>query len=223
MDPQDLCADCCLHDECFIGRCQRIAANPIAIRPLWVIGVPAKQSLYLNGGPTAAGLYLLCRGQIILTRRHPKICRDRIISIVRPPTLLGEEGLFADRYFGSALAQEDSRVIFISKMQFKEAIVLHHELALWLLGELSRACKAWREKVMCSQSSQLDEGFLLETLKDLSDSQGHVELSQTELAHLFGVSRPTMNKHLQKLKHQGLIQLARKSITLLGEPLESCL
>jgi len=56
----------------------------------------------------------------------------------------------------------------------------------------------------------------LRLLGGLSDSQCLVKLSQTELASLLGVTRPTLNEHLQQLKRQGRIGLARKEIALLG-------
>ena len=56
---------------------------------------------------------------------------------------------------------------------------------------------------------------LLRLLSDLSDVQGQVKLSQTELSSMLGVTHPTVNEHLQQLKRQGKIELARKKITLL--------
>lgn len=173
--------------------------------------------LYAAGDPPN-GLWAVIEGEVQL-KGYPTPGLEFLAPILRPGTWFGElstvDGLPRPT---DAIATEPVRVAHVSMAAFARAAdaapKLYHDLAVL-------AC--WHQRIAL--------GFIAQTvahpvhvrlailLAGLAQDRGGVlHIRQEDLAVLVGVSRQTLNRHLNALRRDGILHLAYGEITVRDLP-----
>jgi len=195
----------------------------LLLKEVEVRSVATGARLYRAGDPPN-GLWVVIEGEVRL-KGYPTAGLELLAPILRPGTWFGElstiDGLPRPT---DATAIEPARVAHLSMAAFARAVAaapeLYRDLALL-------AC--WHQRVALSFIGQtvahpprVRLAMLLAGLAH--DRQGVLQIRQEDLAGMVGVSRQTLNRHLNVLRREGLLDLAYAVITVRDLPrlLELC-
>jgi CRP/FNR family cyclic AMP-dependent transcriptional regulator len=179
--------------------------------------VAAGARLYDIGDPPN-GLWAVIEGQVGV-RGYPAVGRVLLAPIMTPGTWFGEmstlDGLPRPT---DAMAFEAARVLHLSMAGFARAAAaapqLYHDLG-----------------VLACQHQRVALGFIARTVAQpvrvrlamliagsAQGGDGVLKLRQEDLAVLVGVSRQTLNRHLNALEREGIVRLAYAEITVRDLP-----
>jgi CRP-like cAMP-binding protein len=182
-----------------------------------VRSVAAGARLYGAGDPPN-GLWAVIEGQVRL-KGYPAVGLELLIPILQPGTWFGEtstlDGLPRPT---DAIAFEPARVLHVSMAAFAHAAdaapKLYHDLG-----------------ILACQHQRVALGFIAQTVANpvrvrlalllagqTDESGGVVRIRQEDLAGLVGVSRQTLNRHLNALEREGIVALAYAEITVRDLP-----
>jgi CRP/FNR family transcriptional regulator, cyclic AMP receptor protein len=123
----------------------------------------------------------------------------------------------------SALAQEDSVVLALSREQFRECTRRYPQLAFNFLKALSVRVR-YNTRQIDSLTTSRVPSRLARKLLELGQEHGVVEptgvrlplpLTQSDLASLIGTTRESINKALGNFRRQGLIRVEAGTITII--------
>jgi CRP-like cAMP-binding protein len=178
-----------------------------------VRSVGAGARLYRAGDPPN-GLWAVLEGEVRL-KGYPAAGLEFLVPILRPGTWFGEtstlDGLPRPT---DAIAFETARVLHVSMAAFARAAAaapkLYHDVG-----------------VLVCQHQRVALGFIAQTvahparvrlaliLAGQSESECEpVRIRQKDLAGMVGVSRQTLNRHLNALKREGIVDLAYAEIAV---------
>lgn len=156
-------------------------------------------------GTKPASLYLVCEGEILLTRINPD-GHETLLSVAGPGDFFGESALLGGTKISfSAMATRRSVVSLLPERRFR--LLLEDPLACrWLLETIARRCDdAWTqmEVIGCAHvRDKVRSGLLwLSGRFGVKTENGiRIDLNQTRLARMVGCARETLSRELQKLK-----------------------
>ena len=146
---------------------------------------------------------------------------EQIIDVMQKGDIKGEESLFdshGDDFFIEAL--EDSTACSINSRDFQNLLKRSPEMSLHMLNEFGkRLVTAQRNAV---RRNSLEAGpRLFATLCDYADEAGSatftLPLKKKDLASLLGITPETLSREFAKLKHEGIIDLRGKVVTILKQ------
>lgn len=167
-------------------------------------------------GDRGDALYLIARGQVRVY--HPSAAgRELSVAIFRPGDLFGELALLADRpRSASAEAMLPTIALTLERSAFQQAIHDHPAIAEALLAELAaRLCASTSyAEHLANPAAHQRVGWLVLDLAQrygVPAAQGtriDLQLTQDDLASMFGVTRETVNRVLMRLRDRGLVALA---------------
>jgi CRP/FNR family transcriptional regulator len=107
------CKDCFVLDRCVLSNISETQLDALDKQGI-VCRYKKKQRIFYQGEP-CLGLFILCSGQVKLTRAN-RFGKEQITGIVDPPGLLEEKDLFTtERHGVSAEAINDVTVTFLKK------------------------------------------------------------------------------------------------------------
>jgi CRP-like cAMP-binding protein len=182
-----------------------------------VQSVAAGTRLYRAGDPPN-GLWAVLEGQVRL-KGYPAAGMELLLPILRPGTWFGEtstlDGLPRPT---DAAAFEPARVLHLPAAAFARAAAvspdLYHDLG-----------------VLACQHQRVALGFIAQTVAhpvrvrlalllagQLQDGRAVLKMRQEDVAMLVGVSRQTLNRHLNALEREGIVSLAYAEITVRDLP-----
>jgi len=174
-------------------------------------------------GQEADGFYGITNGRVKLYRTGPD-GRQQVLHFFGPGDVFGEAAVFTTATFPAfAESMTASRLVFLPKARFIEALVRDPELALNMLATLSRYLRRFAdliEELSLKEVSARLARFLLE----LADAEGarvpggiRVELAGTksELAARLGTVSETLSRTLGRLRDRGVIAVHGRAITIL--------
>lgn len=167
-------------------------------------------------GDRGDSFYLIARGQVRVY--HPSaIGRELSVAIFRDGEFFGELALLDDRpRSASAEARLPTIALTLGRGAFRQTIHDHPAIAEAMLAELTarlRVSTNYAEH-LANPSAQQRIGWLV---LDLARRYGvpaaggtriDLQLTQDDLASMFGVTRETINRVLARLRGRGLIALA---------------
>jgi CRP-like cAMP-binding protein len=133
---------------------------------------------------------------------------------------LGESALLADgRWPFDIVATQPSRLGLLPRAAFDELLATSLGFNRALLGQINARLRQFA--LRCEHERLLDAHVhVAQCLAELYDpwlypgTERCIALSQDELAHLAGVSRPTANRALHALEARGLLSVAYGTITV---------
>ena len=178
-----------------------------------VRSVGAGARLYAAGDPPN-GLWAVLEGHVRL-KGYPAPGLELLIPILRPGTWFGEtstlDGLPRPT---DATAFDPARVLHVTMAAFARAVAaapkLYHDLGI--LACLHQRVALGFIANTVGQPVRVRLALIL--AGQAEDAEAAIRIRQEDLAGLVGVSRQTLNRHLNALEREGLIDLAYARITV---------
>jgi CRP/FNR family transcriptional regulator len=173
------------------------------------------QTLFLEGD-SAQGLYVIVSGRLKVYKTSPR-GRHQILLLLGQGETVGEAAMFAGETFpASAEAVEAAEVFSLPRNTFLEVIRAEPEVAMRLLGALSRRMRSFAsmiEDLSLREVSERLAGHLLR-LESERVSTGTIELdvTKTQLAATFGTVPETLSRAFQQLRKIGAIEMSGRRI-----------
>lgn len=211
QNPHGMCGICPVREECVFAELGEEELQELERRASWV-RYPKRRAIYQEGDP-AFGLYIIYQGKVKLYKRTREGQRQ-IFQIVGTTGLLGEETLagYAE-YASTAEALTDVELLFLSREELP-ALLRYPSVAERLFKRLLSRLHQTEELLLETHYGRAGER-LVRLLLRLAREHGRplengltlidLELTQTELGELAGLTREAVNKHLSALKARGRI------------------
>ncbi len=180
------------------------------------------EALFREGDP-GFGLYVIEQGRVKVALTSPE-GRERILALRGPGDVLGELAVLdGGACSEDAVALEACTAVFLRREAVADFLERHPESALRLLQLLARRLHS-TELQLRDAASQNVRRRLARALLQLGAEQGVrnddntvrcPSLTQSDLAHLIGVTRESVNKWLRRFERAGLIRRSRGRVVLL--------
>lgn len=172
------------------------------------------QVLFAANEP-AKGLYVVLAGSVRAFRENID-GREQTIHVEHAGGMLAEVTVFdGGTYPSTAVAEEDSVVLFLAREDVRRFLLQHPEAALAALAMMARKLRtvaSLAEQLGLMDVSQRLATLLLEEAqrngRDLTDGVSFsLPLSHTQMASRLGTVREVVTRGLQKLVHLGIIEI----------------
>ncbi len=203
----EVCTCCLMRDRCIFGELPEEELK----RRVHALRYDPGQMVFHEGNP-AFGLYVVYEGKVKLFKRASN-GRRQILQIVGPAGLLGEEALRENStYLSSAQALTETKLFFIARSDMSDLLrnaSVMRRLLRYLLQRLHRT-----EELLLATRHGSAEERLARLLLSLAQEYGRpfngqilieLELTQTELAEMLGLTREAINKHLNTFRKAGAL------------------
>ncbi|AZO76661.1 MULTISPECIES: Crp/Fnr family transcriptional regulator [unclassified Bosea (in: a-proteobacteria)] len=168
----------------------------------------AREILFLKGDP-GDGLYAIRRG-LIRIGTMDDVGQQMTMNVLGGGDVFGEITLLdGQSRTADAVAMEDTDMFFLPRREFLSLLNREPPIALQLIALL---CARLRDVIgRLEETTFLPPAIRLarRILVLAADYGTDVRASQEELASLTGVTRETVNRHLQSWKRTGVISLGR--------------
>jgi len=142
-----------------------------------------------------------------------KIADMNAPRLLAPGFLFGQDSL----YPVSIIAKTSCQVAAINRNQFQDTLLKYPKLQINFLNIISNQAQFLTRKINFLSFKTI-KGKIAHLLFKQYTRQGHKELilpqSQSQLAELFGVARPSLSRAFNELNHDGIIQMEGKNIVL---------
>jgi CRP/FNR family transcriptional regulator len=180
------------------------------------------EMLFLSG-EAAKGLFVVIRGKIRAFQQDED-GREQVMHVDAAGAVLGDVPVFDDGpYPASAISEVDADVLFIEKSDVRGLCVKHPSLAVAALKLLAAKVRKHAKLVEALSLHEVGQRlalFLLTEVQSASFSaQGpmsfRLRLSNHEIASRIGSVRDVVSRSLARLKHEGLIAMEDREVTIL--------
>ena len=184
-----------------------------------------KNEILFTAGEIAKGLYVLAQGSI-RAFRESEAGREQVIHTEKAVTTFAEVAVFdGGAYPSTVAAEEDSRVLFISKENMDRLCLKHPSIALAALKLLAarlRRCASLVESLSLKDVEQRLLVFLRQELeaKGIRTDKGWtVRLpDNTRIASRVGSVREVVSRAFNRFQKEGLLTMdSRHNLTVLDE------
>lgn len=180
------------------------------------------EALFREGDP-GLGLYVIEQGRVKVVLTSPE-GKERIRALLGPGDVLGELAVLeGEAHSGDAVALETCTAIFLRREAVTDFLQQHPESALRLLQLLAGRLHS-TDLQLRDLGFQNVRGRLARALLQLGAEQGVRNddntvrcppLTQSDLAHLIGATRESVNKWLRRFERAGLIRRSSGQVVLL--------
>lgn len=217
------CKDCLVLDRCVLSNLTEVQLDEMDKQGI-ICHYKKKQRIFYQGEP-CLGLFILCSGQVKLTRAN-RFGKEQITGIINPPGLLEEKDLFTtERHGVSAEAIDDVTVTFLKKEVLLNLFKKNPETALAMIVKLAQELEGAQDRV---EAMTFKDGRrrLAELLLKLADEYGQVsangillnlKLTRAEIAEMMGTTQETAIRLLSRLKKEKLIKDHTQGILILNQ------
>ncbi|HXX99539.1 MAG TPA: Crp/Fnr family transcriptional regulator [Candidatus Limnocylindrales bacterium] len=180
----------------------------------------ANELIFTEGDP-CLGLFIIQSGAVRIFKMAPS-GREQVLGVERAGNTVAEIPIFdAGSYPASALAAEESDVIFVRKEDFRTLCLQHPEVALKVLkvvGKRLRGLVGIIEELSFTTVRQRLIVYLLRLAGQTPSGKNAVELalpvSHQELAAELGTVRELVSRNLSRLQAEGLIKIQARAIQI---------
>ncbi len=176
----------------------------------------AEYATIFSKGDPGFCLFAVVRGKILVTTSSSE-GKSAVLNQFGPGDVFGEIALLDGRpRTGDATALTDCLLLSLERRDFLPILKRNPEIAIRLLEILSSRLRRTTEQVEELMFMNL-RGRLAKTLLRLTEgaSNRSAELSQSEVSQRVGMSREMINRQLQVWVREGVIELARRRLTVL--------
>ena len=181
----------------------------------------AGEEIFPKGSP-GNSLMLVLRGSVRISSIS-LTGKEVVLNIIHAGEVFGEIGLLdgGDRS-GDAAAMEECELLVVNRREFMPLLEHRADICLLLIKALCSRLRQTSEQVEDLLFRPL-EGRIAKAVLHLSERSGQLavedkqlelHLSQTELGHIVGSSRESVNKMLHAWQKAGLIDLVKGSIII---------
>lgn len=179
--------------------------------------------LLFFSGDAARGLFVVVSGRV-RAFQHNAEGREQVMHIDTAGATLADVPVFDDGpYPASAIAEEDTQVLFIDKCDVRQLCLEHPSFALRalkIMAERVRKHAKLVEELSFREVGQRLASFLLsEAQKKSQNGDGCIEfqlaLSNHEIATRIGTVRDVVSRALARLQRRGLVRVKAREVTIL--------
>jgi CRP/FNR family transcriptional regulator, cyclic AMP receptor protein len=177
-----------------------------------------------RAGDASDTLFLLKKGRVQIVRETADGKR-LVTAVLGPETFFGEMVLVGQRFpqDSSAEALDDAVVCVMSRHDVERLIVAHPKMGLRFLervGARLAETQAMVEDFAFKPVAARLAGVLLRLAgsEPAAGEVSHVDVSHQELADMVATYRETVTVTLHDFKARGLVELGRRSVTILDRP-----
>jgi CRP/FNR family transcriptional regulator len=186
--------------------------------------VPAGRVLFTTG-EECRGLYMIEAGRVRIYRTNPE-GREQIIHIDGPGRAVAELPLFdGGPYPASAIADEDSRLVFLPREAFEYLYRSHPDIAQAIIRALGRRLRhlvrltetlAFRD--VAARLALLLVGYAERVGKQTpAGIELELERTQEELALEIGAARESVSRAMKQLRRKGLVKASGRNRLLIPD------
>jgi len=181
-----------------------------------------KGELLFNEGDACSGLFLVARGKVRIFKLSPG-GREQVLAIEGPGSSFAELPVFdGGNYPASAMAIEETEILFISRKDFQNFCREHPEVALKVIAvvgsRLRRLVGIIEELSFTTVRQRLIAVILkLAHTKGTTTKEGiQIELpkSHQELAAEMGTVRELVSRNLSRLQAEGFLEVEGRRIVV---------
>lgn len=172
--------------------------------------------ILFSEGDTASGFYVLAEGRIKVYKLSAD-GKERILHIVQPGSSFAEAAIFGDGHYPAyAEPLQPSRLLFFPKREFLELLHSHSQIAINMIGGLSRFLRQFASQVEQLTFKDVPSRLARYILDLAGDELNEVTLPipKGQLASNLGTVSETLSRTFRKLSDEGLIVVSGKVITL---------
>ncbi len=179
--------------------------------------VEAGQYVFFKYDPGDA-LYGVISGRVDITASAPS-GREAVLNTIYPGEIFGEIALLdGQRRSADALVAVDSELVVLHRQNFLPLMKSEVGIALHMLDLVCGRVRWISQRVEDFNFLNV-EGRLAKLIVSMAKRIGsdtevgpRIEISQSEVGRILGISRVSVNKHLQQWLKEGWIELGRGSI-----------
>ena len=181
-----------------------------SIQRIGVSQLVAPGELLFEEGDQAASTFLIEKGDVEIYRGKGQ--RRRVVARAGPASILGDMAMFGDRpHIASARAVRPVRVMRFDRSRLLPELAVHPGILLrWMVAGMRRIEMSQLRVVRLMHKAVLAQ--VSDVLVEESQRQPDVNLSQSTLATLLGVSRQSVNEALGRLREQKVVETGYRSI-----------
>ena len=168
--------------------------------------------LFKEGAPSDAA-FLIESGEVELYRGAGS--GRRVVARVGPGSVLGDIALFGGTpYVSSARAVVQVRAFRFQRDRLLPELARHPALCLrWLVAGLRQLEETQRRVIRLMHKTVLAQ--VADLLAEEAERRTEVQLSQSTIAALLGVSRQSVNEALGRLREQGAVETGYRNVRIL--------
>jgi CRP/FNR family cyclic AMP-dependent transcriptional regulator len=181
----------------------------------------SSNELIFSEGDPCSGLFIIQTGAVRIFKTAAS-GREQILGVERAGNTIAELPVFdGGTYPASALAVEESELLFVRKEDFRALCLQHPEVALKVLkvvGRRLRGLVGIIEELSFTTVRQRLIVYLLRLVGTNAATRKAVELelpvSHQELAAELGTVRELVSRNLSRLQAEGLIKIQARSVQI---------
>jgi CRP-like cAMP-binding protein len=180
------------------------------------------EMLFLSG-EAAKGLYVVIRGKIRAFQQDEN-GREQVMHVDAAGAILGDVPVFDDGpYPASAVSEAESDLLFIEKSDVHVLCFKYPSLALAALELMAAKVRKYAKLVEVLSLHEVGQRVALILITEAKSSTSlvagpiafHLGLSNQEIASRIGSVRDVVSRALTRLKHDGLISMEDREVTIL--------
>jgi CRP/FNR family transcriptional regulator len=187
------------------------------------VSVVKKGQYLYKEGSVPAGLYCLSRGRVKISKRGDE-GKEQIINLFKDGSMLGYGALLSGETYGnSAIATEDSEVLYFPKNVFLTVAGNNSELSFRMMKMLSSDVRTAEKYITIIAQKpvreRLAEALLrLRTVYQADQDELTIDMSLTreEIANIVGTATETAIRLLSEFRKDNIIELSGKKIKILN-------
>ena len=176
----------------------------------------ASGELLFSEGDRCKGFYLIASGRVRIFKTSAN-GREHVLAVEGPGSSIAELPVFdGGNYPASAVAADDSELLFISREDFRSMCLEHPEIALKVLqvvgARLRRLVGIIEELSFTTVRHRLIAWLLRRARTD--GPTFTMDVNHQEIASQIGTVRELVSRNLARLQAQGLIAIEGRQITI---------
>lgn len=182
-----------------------------------------KSEMLFLSGEAARGLFVVVSGKIRVFQQNED-GREQVMYVDAAGSVLGDVPVFDDGpYPASATAEAEARVLFIEKNDIRELCAKYPSLALAALRMMAGKVRKHSTLVEALSLHEVGQRLALFLLAEAQTAVFPVDgpmsfrlrLSNHEIASRIGTVRDVVSRAFSRLKHQQLISMDDRDVTIL--------
>lgn len=182
---------------------------------------PASRVIFSKGSPGDSMMAVLS-GRVKISSSSPE-GKEIVLGIINAGEIFGEIALLDGKErTADAVAMTDCELLVLSRRNLLPFLERRPDICIALLGILCERLRRTNEQVedlsLRHVESRIAKTLLRFARRDGQSQSGELrvepKLSQSELGNIVGVTRESINKHLQTLQRSGTISLDSGTIVI---------
>ncbi len=177
-----------------------------------------KNTIIINEGDHTSSLYVILSGKLKVFVSDDS-GKELILNIHGPGEYIGELSVLDDQpRSASVVTLEKSKLLVMSKDQFRDCIKQHPDLAINLLRQIAARTRALtqtlRDMALADVYTRISRLFLSLSVPDGDTRIIHPRLTQQSIANMTGASREMVARIVKDLVEGGYIIKDKHSIVI---------